>query len=226
MTTRSRGDDRERKQCSDPASHGADNRQSPSAPRPRRSATRRGLAGRKRNSRGACQPAYGNLRRPGHTRLRAAVQRHRREQSIGARGSVTRPVKAKPTRHDDQQSLPPVRERQLHAEEPRVRAWLIPKLSDRPQVVVAGNDGYSDREARAVCSGHRGNQLPLSRRHAGRLRGEEDLVSNEIIAGGVAVGVRDPARYDNQSDRQGQYGTRASDAVSDARPRACKPSGH
>ena len=42
---RSRERNRERKYCGDPANHGADNRQSPSAPGPRRSPTRRGPAG-------------------------------------------------------------------------------------------------------------------------------------------------------------------------------------
>ena len=219
-------DDREGKKCGDPASHGADYRQSPSAPRPSRSVTRRGLARWKRNSRRACEPAYGNLRRRSQTCPRADVRRHRREQSIGGRGSVPGPVETKAIRHDDQQPLPPVRERQLDAEEPRVCARLIPKLRDRPQVVVAGNDRYSDREACAVCRGHRGNQLPLRRRHAGRLRGQEDLISNQIIAGRVAVGAGNPTGYHQESGRQGQDGARASDAVSDARPRACKPSDH
>ena len=158
--------------------------------------------------------------RPAPARL---SQRYRREQSIGARGGVTRPVKTKPIRHDDQQPLPPVRARQLHAKEPRVRARLIPKLRDRPQVVGARDDRDSDREACAVCRGHRGNQLALSRRHAGRLRVEEDLIVDQISAGRVGVGARDPAPYHNQCDRQRQHGARATGAVRDARPSACKP---
>ena len=108
------------------------------------------------------KPANRRLRRAQQPRLPRCSRDVRKHLLLGTCW-MPRPAKAKAIRHHHEQPTP-VGRRQLEPEESGIQRRLSPQRSDRPQVVVTGDDRHPDREPRAVRSADRREQVPLCRR--------------------------------------------------------------
>ncbi len=118
----------------------------------------------------------------------AGLDLDRVQDCVGRLGLVFGPVEAEAVRHHDEQPLL-VEEEEFFAEEAGVGARLAVEGGDRAHVVAARDQGDADLEAGTVGRLDEAGELGLLLGGELGVEGKEDLLCEQVVAGGVAVGA-------------------------------------
>ena len=152
----------------------------------------------KPDARGGGERAHGGLGRRGQA-ASAGLDGDLAEHLVGGGGRVPLPVEAEPVGHHHEQPLR-VREGKLDAEEAGVTGRLPPQLGDRAQVGRRGDDRHPDGEAAALRRGEQVAELHLLGDRDVRVRGHEQVLVDEHVAAGIAVGPGGGGEHAKRAD--------------------------